>query len=209
MNTGGHKAIAVIGEGITEKYYVESLRAFAGSNFQIVPKQLGIKASSLDELEKAVQNAVEEGYDEVYCLIDMDSKEKGASVQKYDKLKSKYHGKHIVKKKKGIDCRVSFIETRRCLELWFIYYFEYVTRHFASYKEVENFLHKFVSDYEKHERYFRSVGNLHKKMLDCGGDLKKAIRNARKSLIELESTESSDASYSEMCNFFNALEIKE
>lgn len=76
MNTGGHKAIAVIGEGITEKYYVESLRAFAGSNFQIVPKQLGIKASSLDELEKAVQNAVEEGYDEVYCLIDMDSKEK-------------------------------------------------------------------------------------------------------------------------------------
>lgn len=172
MNTGGHKAIAVIGEGITEKYYVESLRAFAGSNFQIVPKQLGIKASSLDELEKAVQNAVEEGYDEVYCLIDMDSKEKGASVQKYDKLKSKYHGKHIVKKKR-------------------------------------DFLHKFVSDYEKHERYFRSVGNLHKKMLDCGGDLKKAIRNARKSLIELESTESSDASYSEMCNFFNALEIKE
>lgn len=46
-------------------------------------------------------------------------------------------------------------------------------------------------------------------MLDCGGDLKKAIRNARKSLIELERTESSDASYSEMCNFFNALEIKE
>lgn len=74
---------------------------------------------------------------------------------------------------------------------------------------MENFLHKFVSDYEKHERYFRSVGNLHKKMLDCGGDLKKAIRNARKSLIELERTESSDASYSEMCNFFNALEIKE
>lgn len=106
MNTGGHKAIAVIGEGITEKYYVESLRAFAGSNFQIVPKQLGIKASSLDELEKAVQNAVEEGYDEVYCLIDMDSKEKGASVQKYDKLKSKYHGKHIVKKKKGFPSQV-------------------------------------------------------------------------------------------------------
>lgn len=58
MNVGVHKAIAVIGEGITEKYYVESLRSLAGTNFQIVPQQLGIKASSLDELGKAIQNAV-------------------------------------------------------------------------------------------------------------------------------------------------------
>lgn len=87
----------------------------------------------------------------MFCLIDMDSKEKGTSVQKYASLKNKYNGKHFVIKKKGIDCHVHFIETRRCLELWFIYYFEYVTRHFASYKDVENFLHKFVSDYEKHE----------------------------------------------------------
>lgn len=207
MNVGVHKAVAVIGEGITEKYYVESLRSLAGTNFQIVPQQLGIKASSLDELGKAIQNAVDRGYDEVFCLIDMDSKEKGTSVKKYAALKNKYNGKHFVIKKKGIDCHVHFIETRRCLELWFIYYFEYVTRHFASYKDVENFLHKFVSDYEKHERYFRSVGNLHKKMLSCGGNLERAIANARKSLVELDRTQSSDSSYSEMCYLFDALNI--
>lgn len=32
------KAIAVIGEGITEKYYIESLRALAGNDFQILPQ---------------------------------------------------------------------------------------------------------------------------------------------------------------------------
>lgn len=46
------KAIAVIGEGITEKYYIESLRALAGNDFQILPQQLGVKASNLNELEK-------------------------------------------------------------------------------------------------------------------------------------------------------------
>ena len=87
MITGGKKAVAVIGEGITEKYYIESLRGLVGRNFQILPQQLGLKASSLVELEKAIMKAVDEGHDEVYCLIDMDSKEAGAGVQKYEKLK--------------------------------------------------------------------------------------------------------------------------
>lgn len=51
------KAIAVIGEGITEKYYIESLRALAGNDFQILPQQLGVKASNLNELEKAIEKS--------------------------------------------------------------------------------------------------------------------------------------------------------
>lgn len=208
MAGGGRKAIAVIGEGITEKYYIESLRALAGGNFRILPQQLGLKASSLDELDKAISKAINEGYDEVYCLIDMDSKEEGAASQKYKQLKQTYHNKLFTKKKKGIDCYVHFIETRRCMEMWFIYYFDYVTRHFASYREVENYLHKFVADYEKHERYFRNVGSLHQKMLSCGGDLRRAIANAKKSLVNRDRTDSSDVSYSEMCLFFQALGIE-
>lgn len=44
------KAIAVIGEGITEKYYIESLKGL--SPFDIRPQELGKKASSLKKLEK-------------------------------------------------------------------------------------------------------------------------------------------------------------
>lgn len=209
MITGGKKAVAVIGEGITEKYYIESLRGLVGRNFQILPQQLGLKASSLVELEKAIMKAVDEGHDEVYCLIDMDSKEAGAGVQKYEKLKMKYHDRHFVKKRKGVDCYVRFIETRRCTELWFIYYFEYLTRHFSSYKEVENRLHKFVPDYEKTERYFRGAGNLHKRLLACGGNLKRALGNAEKSVAACKQMQSTDASYSEMFVLFQALDIVE
>lgn len=125
------KAIAVIGEGITEKYYIESLRALAGNDFQILPQQLGVKASNLNELEKAIEKAINEGRDEVYCLIDMDNKGGLTEKTKYEKLKIKYHDKHFIKKSKGIDCYVHFIENKRCMEVWFIYYFDYLTRHFA------------------------------------------------------------------------------
>lgn len=206
---GGYKAITVIGEGITEKYYIESLRSLAKTNFQITPQELGIKASSLADLDKAISKAIDKGYDEVYCLIDMDSKDNGASSSKYAQLKDKYHNRRFVKKKKGTDCYVRFIETRRCTELWFIYYFDYVTRHFASYKEVENYLHRFVADYAKNDRYFRSVKNLHEKMLSCGGNLKRAIENARKSVAARDRNDSPDLSYSEMHNLLQALEITE
>lgn len=46
------KTIAVIGEGITEKYYVESLKGI--SPFVIMPRELGIKASSLKSLSKFI-----------------------------------------------------------------------------------------------------------------------------------------------------------
>ncbi|MCD8165132.1 MAG: RloB family protein [Bacteroides sp.] len=60
------KAIAVIGEGITEKYYIESLRGL--SPFTLLPKELGKKASSLAELENSIKQSIEDGYDQVYCL---------------------------------------------------------------------------------------------------------------------------------------------
>lgn len=62
------KAIAVIGEGITEKYYIESLKGL--SPFTVCPRELGHKASSLEKLEENIKNSIKDGYDEVYCLIE-------------------------------------------------------------------------------------------------------------------------------------------
>ena len=91
MITDGKKAVGIIGEGITEKYYIESLRGLVGRNFQILHQQLELKTSSPVELEKTIMKAVDEEHDEVYCLIDMDSKDAGVGAQQYEKLKTKYH----------------------------------------------------------------------------------------------------------------------
>lgn len=55
------KTIAVIGEGLTEKYYIESLKNL--SSFYICPRELNRKASSIVSLKKNIDSAIHDGYD--------------------------------------------------------------------------------------------------------------------------------------------------
>ncbi|MBK8806816.1 MAG: RloB domain-containing protein [Bacteroidales bacterium] len=204
------KAIAVIGEGITEKYYIESLKGI--SPFDIRPQELGKKASSLNKLEANIKNSIIEGYDEVYCLIDMDGKQEGNIRVNYANLKLKYHNKIHGKIRNGIQCKVFFIETERCTELWFLYHFTktVVTRKFNSYQELEKELRKYRPRYEKTEKYFRSVSNIHTeltKKAEPQGSLRKAIANAEESLIS-KVRDNRDYSYSEIHLLFEALKIE-
>lgn len=204
------KAIAVIGEGITEKYYIESLKGL--SSFDIRPQELGKKASSLKQLEKNIQNSIKTGYDEVYCLIDMDGKRDGVNKIDYDLLKNKYHKIIHGNKKQGIQCKVVFIETERCTELWFLYHFSMsaITKEFRSYHELEKELRKYRPQYEKSEKYFKSVADLHKeftKKREPKGSLEKAIENSKVS-IKSKERDNRDYSYSEIHLLFEALKIE-
>ena len=115
------KAVAVIGEGITEKYYIESLKGLAA--FDVKPNSLNRNASSIKKLEESVKKSIQEGYDEVYCLIDMDGKSTGLARTNYLTLKGKYHNIVHRNKSKGISCKVIFIESERCTEIWFLFHF--------------------------------------------------------------------------------------
>lgn len=202
------KAIAVIGEGITEKYYIESLKGL--TEFQIKPKELGIKASSLKKLEDNIKLSIHEKYDEVYCLIDMDSKKEGKNLEDYLVLKNKYHDKLLGSKKNGFT-KVVFIETERCIELWFLFHFTQhaTTKVFASYKEIELELQKYRPQYEKTEKYFRSVGNLNNELTlkrKPNGSLKQAISNSENS-IKSKEKDDRNYTYSEMHILMDALKI--
>ena len=204
------KAIAVIGEGITEKYYIESLRGF--SLFDVRPQELGKKASNIKELEKTIRKSISDGYDEVYCLIDMDGKRDGTNKANYETLKRKYHEKTHGNKKKGIQCKVYFIETERCTELWFLYHFTQsaITKEFRSYNELERELHKYRPQYEKSDKYFRSIADLHKELTqkqEPKGSLKNAIRNSKSSIVSKE-RDDRHYSYSEIHLLFEALGIE-
>jgi len=178
------KAIAIIGEGITEKYYIESLKGV--SPFTIMPRELGKKASSLTSLRKNITSSINKGFDEVYCLIDMDGKAIGKNKGDYFNLKNKYHNKIFIKKSKGFETKVFFIETERCTELWFLYYFTKVaiTRKFNSYKELEKELRKYRPNYEKSEKYFKSLTNIHRdfESKTQKGSIIQAYKNSKASL---------------------------
>jgi hypothetical protein len=203
------RTIAIIGEGITEKFYIESLKCL--TPFTVLPQALGRKASSLKELDKAIRDSIQKGFDEVYCLIDMDGKREGTSKADYNKLKTKYHNQIHGKKKDGIQCKVEFIETERCTELWFLYHFtnSTLTREFRNYEELEAELRRHRPRYEKTEKYFRAVSNLHLEMTskrEPHGSLEKALKNAKNS-VATRDLDSRPFTYSEMFRLFDALNL--
>jgi len=204
------KAVAVIGEGITEKYYIESLKGL--SPFIIKPQELGKRASSLKKLKEYIEKAIKDGFDEVFCLIDMDGKQEGVKKTDYENLKRKYHNQVHENKKKGEKCQTVFIETERCTELWFLYHFtkSAITREFSSYTDLENELHKYRPLYEKSEAYFKRIANLHKELTDNRspyGSLQQAIINSANS-IKSKERDGRTYTYSEMHFLFEGLGIQ-
>ena len=74
----------VLGEGPTEFYYFKSLCD--------VFKRLTIKPDSpkhtnLAELDSKIKEGVDSGYNRIFCIIDMDTKDKEPELSQYQKLK--------------------------------------------------------------------------------------------------------------------------
>jgi hypothetical protein len=203
-------AVSVIGEGITEKFYIESIRHL--SPFIITPKSLDKKASSLKDLEKYIKDSIKSGFDAVFCLIDMDGKRNGKAKDDYQRLKEKYNDKIFEKKTKGIKCRVVFFETERCIELWFLYHFtkSAITKEFKSYDELESELRKFRPNYEKTSKYFKSIASLHNEMTVArqpNGSIEKAKKNAETGMTS-KNMDNRETTYSEMHLFLESLGIE-
>lgn len=190
------KTIAVIGEGITEKYYLNSLSDSIVAN--IVPKLP--KHTSILQLEKTIDNCIDLGYDNVYVLIDMDNKKEGKNKENYYRFKNKFHKK--IKKQ----CYIEFFENERCLEIWFLYHFRNTTKEYRHSDDIVNEL-KVICGYDKNESFFRSSQGLHNFLCTNGGDFEQAKENARLSMISKQE-QGREYTYSEMNKFFDHIPQK-
>lgn len=183
----------ILGEGITETYYIESLKdVFKGLNL-VSNKQ---KQPNLQELEIKIKEGISKGYDRIFCLIDMDNKTEGNGKTKYINFKKKY-----LKNKK---CKIEFFETHRCTELFFLYYFQYTSRPYDNQPSLIKDLNKKVP-YEKKEEFFEKCKGLHNYFERNGGSLANAINNANKSLKE-KLKDNRDYTYSELGKLIEKLE---
>lgn len=194
------KSIAVIGEGMTEQYYLQSLKGII--NAQIEPK-LPKHPTGLQYVETEIKNCIDKGYAQIICLIDMDNKKGGRDKQQYDKLKSKYHNRTISRPKEGIKSTVTFFENEPCIELWFLYYFKYTTAYYEKSDKVTKEL-KSLCSYEKTEQFFISSKGIHLFLINHGGDFEKAKVHAKKS-TQSRKAERRDHTYSEMNDFFSLI----
>ena len=194
-------SIAVIGEGITEYYYFNSLKdEFTQLNLRpMYPKH----STSLVDLEQEIDKAINRGYNLIFCVIDMDNKKDGAEKQHYLNLKKRLEGTRTIKKTDQT-YTIRFIENERCTELFFLFYFIYTSRHFQDQPAVLQELNKHCK-YEKTEKFFKSHG-LHQYFKKQGGSFMDALRNAARSMKEREEC-GRDHTYSQMAELFAALGI--
>ena len=167
----------ILGEGPTEFFYFKSLCD--------VFKRLTIKPdypkhTNIKELDAKIAEGVAMGYSHIFCIIDMDTKDKEPEHSQYQKLKAKY-AKPIDKPKKGIYCEVEFFETHRCTELFFLYYFRYTSRPYEDQESLLKDLSQCV-EYRKTIDFLIKSKGLHSYFERNGGSLNAATANANHSL---------------------------
>lgn len=77
----------ILGEGPTEFFYFKSLcDVYKGLTIKPdYPKHTNIK-----ELETKIAEGVEMGFNHIFCIIDMDTKDKEPEHSQYERLKKKY-----------------------------------------------------------------------------------------------------------------------
>ncbi|MDD6027210.1 MAG: RloB family protein [bacterium] len=186
------QATLILGEGPTEFFFFKSLCD--------VFKRLTIKPdypkhTNLKDLEAKIAEGVAMGYNHIFCIIDMDTKNEEPERSQYQKLRAKY-AKPINKPKKGIFCEVEFFETHRCTELFFLYYFHYKARPYDTQEALLKDLNRCV-EYHKTIEFFIKCRGLHSYFERNGGSLDAAITNADRSMQEKQST-GREYSYSEL-----------
>ena len=190
----------ILGEGPTEFFYFKSLCD--------VFKRLTIKPdypkhTNLKELEAKIEEGIAMGYSHIFCIIDMDTKDKEPEHSQYQKLKTK-HANPINKPRKGIYCEVVFFETHRCTELFFLYYFRYTSRPYEDQESLLKYLNQCV-EYQKTIDFFIKSKGLHSYFERNGGSLAAATANANHSMEEKQ-TSSRDYTYSELGRLMKILE---
>lgn len=189
----------ILGEGPTEFFYFKSLCDIFKS---LTIKPDYPKHTSIKELEAKIADGVAMGYNHIFCIVDMDTKDVEPERSQYQKLKVKY-AKPVAKPKKGIYCKVEFFETHRCTELFFLYYFRYTSRLYETQEPLLKDLNQCIA-YQKTVDFFIKTKGLHGYFERNGGSLEKAVANAYRSMEEKQKN-ARDYTYSELGRLISAL----
>lgn len=183
-------SIAIIGEGVTEWFYFDSLRVACRYPFKVAPDFP--QHSDINHILKLLEAYLGKQYDYIVCLFDMDRLLQHASeMQVYQQAKKKYSAKRYAGK-------VMFVETNPCTEFWFLLHFlpDDVCRRYESYEQLLPELQKYMPGYEKTKRYFTRT-NLYKYLTE-NRDLELAVSNSERLCQLCKNSPEDLKSYSEI-----------
>ncbi len=178
------RAIAIVGEGHTEKFYFEEVRRAGAYRFAIKPELP--KHSAVKDIIHKAEELLKKEYDTVVTIFDLDTM-KSTEKQDYDRFVKKYNGNK----------RVLTATVRPAIELWFILHFIETSREYADGIAVKKELRKYIPKYSTKQSYLRT-GAFYTAMTEQGS-LQHA-RSASKRLSEDTLTETT-------CEIFKVFDL--
>ncbi len=131
------KRYAVLGDGITEQWYLCHLKDFHNYKYKISPSLFA--DVGIEKAGGMIDGLLRQGYDQVTYLTDYDTIISQGKQAIFDKFMKKY----------GAKPKVLVCETMPAIELWFLLHFIFTSREFPSCDQVESELKRFLPEYEK------------------------------------------------------------
>ncbi len=188
------KSVAIIGEGETEWFYLDSLRIAKHYPFKMKPTYP--KHSDWRSIFKQAHQCLSERYDLVICLVDMDVV--------YNKPTEKTA--YLKAKAKAEKAKIKVIETNPCTEFWFLLHFlpKLSSKTYTSYEEVVVDLRRYLPNYEKSKKYFKKIPLY--QYLSVHGDLSRAVSYASQLLQLAQETPEDLHSYTQIHEMLEFLE---
>jgi hypothetical protein len=149
----GKRFVFVI-DGECEYWYIQMLKRNEKTVNVSLKPELPQKKKPEEQYNRVVE--LSKDYDEVFWILDLDvilketrETSKGTKTV-LQKLKA-YHEKITQNK----NCKnVKIIINNPCLEYWYLLHFKFTSKYFESYDKLLPVLKKFLTDYEKTQKYY-------------------------------------------------------
>ncbi|MGQ1786904.1 MULTISPECIES: RloB domain-containing protein [unclassified Saccharicrinis] len=159
---------AVLGEGITEQWYLSHLKKHKGYRFSIRPSLFA--DIGIENAEGIIDELLSGGCDHITFLTDYDTIVNQGKKVEFERFVSKY---------KDVE-EVLICDSMPSIEYWFLLHFNYTTKEFVNCDEVVKDLKTHIVDYSK-KKTFLKKDKWFKQLINEEG-LNNAIGNASKGL---------------------------
>ena len=178
-------------EGETEKVYLTCLKKDRYKNVHIELKpqisNTGFK-NIFDDIEQLLdeqKNTANTNYKYIFYVLDMDVIYSDNRINEYKKQKKNVESLEQAKE------RLAIIESRPCIEFWFLLHYKNTDKCFVNYDEIIVELCKHIPEYCKNQNY---IASLYEKLKD---KLETARQNSE-AICKKERVDNEDYSYSGM-----------
>lgn len=170
-----HSSFVVLGDGLTEQFYLKHLKALKKYKYSIRPSLFA--SITIESAESIIDELLSGDCNQIIYFTDYDTIVSQGKKEKFDALVEKYSGIN----------EVLICETMPSIEFWFLLHFCKTTREFCNASQVTQELKKFIKGYSKNKGFLENEKWV--RDLCDNGKLENAILNSLSILKQNESEE--------------------